>query len=146
MRLSDAVASRCRHNDVGARTLSLKIKYADFRLVTRSVSVALPVTTASAIVRLLEPLLRGIDMLAGVRLIGVSARNLIEPTQQMSLFDTGLGDQLAYKLDASWTSTTVAIDQIRDRFGESAIKPATALGHEHDPSASKWGPSDPKSK
>lgn len=146
VRMSDAVASRCRHNDVGARTLSLKIKYADFRLVTRSVSVALPVTTAQAIVRLLEPLLRGIDLSAGVRLIGVSARNLIEPDQQMSLFDTGMGDRLARNLDASWTSTTVAIDEIRDRFGESAIKPASALGHERDPSASKWGPGDPESK
>ena len=64
----------------------------------------------------------------------------------MSLFETGKGDQLAYDLDASWTSTTVAIDEIRDRFGESAIKPASALGHERDPSASKWGPSDPESK
>ena len=54
------------------------------------------------------------------------------------------GHESANNLDAAWSTTTSAIDEIRDRFGDSAIKPASTLGKERDPSSSKWGPSDPK--
>ncbi len=144
VRLADSVATRCRNSGVGARTISLKIKYSDFQLVTRSVSVEMPVSTGPAMVRLLEPLLRNIDLKAGIRLLGVSARNLVAPEQQMSLFDVTSGHESANNLDAAWSTTTSAIDEIRDRFGDSAIKPASTLGKERDPSSSKWGPSDPK--
>ena len=146
VRLADAVAARCRNSGVGARTISLKIKFADFQLVTRSVSVDVPVSSAPAMIRLIEPLLRKIDLKNGVRLIGISARNLVEPDQQMSLFDTSSGDGSANNLDAAWSTTTLAIDEIRDRFGDSAIKPASTLAHERDPNSSKWGPSDPRTK
>ncbi len=146
VRLADSVATRCRQSHVGARTISLKIKYANFQLVTRSVSVEMPVSSSQAMVRLLEPLLLGIDLSAGVRLLGISTRNLVAPDQQMSLFDSSSSDLSANNLDAAWSTTTSAIDEIRDRFGESAIKPASTIGQERDPSSSKWGPSDPKSK
>ena len=146
VRLADSVATRCRQSGVGARTISLKIKYANFQLVTRSVSVEMPVSSSQAMVRLLEPLLLGIDLSTGVRLLGISTRNLVAPDQQMSLFDSSSSDLSANNLDAAWSTTTSAIDEIRDRFGESAIKPASTIGQERDPSSSKWGPSDPKSK
>jgi DNA polymerase-4 len=146
VRLADAVATRCRHSGVGARTISLKIKFADFQLVTRAVSVEVPVSTGPAMIRLIEPLLRKIDLSNGVRLIGISARNLVEPDQQLSLFDTASGDSSANNLNAAWSTTTSAIDEIRDRFGDSAIKPASTLANERDPNSSKWGPSDPKPK
>lgn len=146
VRLADSVATRCRQSHVGARTISLKIKYANFQLVTRSVSVEMPVSSSQAMVRLLEPLLLSLDLSAGVRLLGISARNLVAPDQQMSLFDSSSSDLSANNLDAAWSTTTSAIDEIRDRFGESAIKPASTIGQERDPSSSKWGPSDPKSK
>ncbi|MDA2955664.1 MAG: DNA polymerase IV [Actinomycetota bacterium] len=146
VRLADSVATRCRQSHVGARTISLKIKYANFQLVTRSVSVEMPVSSSQAMVRLLEPLLLSLDLSAGVRLLGISARNLVAPDQQMSLFDSSSSDLSANNLDAAWSTTTSTIDEIRDRFGESAIKPASTIGQERDPSSSKWGPSDPKSK
>lgn len=142
VRLADAVAARCRQSGVGARTISLKVKFADFKLITRSVSVESPVSTAQAMVHLLEPLLAQIDLSAGVRLLGVSARNLSEPELQMSLFDDAAGEGTANDLDAVWSTTTRAIDDIREKFGDSAIKPVSSLGKKRKPGSSKWGPSD----
>ena len=143
LRLADAVSARCRNAGVGARTISLKIKFADFQIITRSASVEFPVTTTQAMMRLVEPLLREIDISGGVRLLGISARNLVEPEMQLSLFDDATNKSTANELDAAWSSTTSAIDDIRDKFGDAAIKPASALSHKLKPGSSKWGPSDP---
>ena len=143
LRLADAVSARCRNAGVGARTISLKIKFADFQIITRSASVEFPVTTTQAMMRLVEPLLREIDISGGVRLLGISARNLVEPEMQLSLFDDATNKSTANELDAAWSSTTSAIDDIRDKFGDAAIKPASALSHKRKPGSSKWGPSDP---
>ena len=143
LRLADAVSARCRNAGVGARTISLKIKFADFQVITRAASVEFPVTTTQAMMRLVEPLLREIDISGGVRLLGISARNLVEPEMQLSLFDDVTDKSTANELDAAWSSTTSAIDDIRDKFGDAAIKPASALSHKRKPGSSKWGPSDP---
>lgn len=143
LRLADAVSARCRNAGVGARTISLKIKFADFQVITRAASVEFPVTTTQAMMRLVEPLLREIDISGGVRLLGISARNLVEPEMQLSLFDDATDKSTANELDAAWSSTTSAIDDIRDKFGDAAIKPASALSHKRKPGSSKWGPSDP---
>ena len=142
VRLADAVAARCRSVGVGARTISLKVKFADFHLITRSVSVDLPVSSAQAMIKLIEPLLKNIDLSAGVRLLGISARNLSEPDSQMSLFDDSTTSGTANDLDAVWSTTTAAIDDIREKFGDSAIRPASSLRHKRKPGSSKWGPSD----
>ena len=142
VRLADAVAARCRSAGVGARTISLKVKFADFRLITRSVSVDLPVSSAQAMIKLIEPLLKNIDLSAGVRLLGISARNLSEPDSQMSLFDDSSTGGTANDLDAVWSTTTAAIDDIREKFGDSAIRPASSLRHKRKPGSSKWGPTD----
>ena len=62
---------------------------------------------------------------------------------QLSLFDNASEKSTANELDAAWSSTTSAIDGIRDKFGDAAIKPASALSHKRKPGSSKWGPSDP---
>ncbi len=143
LRLADAVSARCRNAGVGARTISLKIKFADFQVITRAASVEFPVVTTQAMMRLVEPLLREIDISGGVRLLGISARNLVEPEMQLSLFDNASEKSTANEIDAAWSSTTSAIDGIRDKFGDAAIKPASALSHKRKPGSSKWGPSDP---
>lgn len=143
VRLADSVAARCRSTGVGARTISLKIKFADFKLITRSVSVDLPVSSAQAMLRLIEPLLKQVDISKGVRLLGISARGLSEPDLQMSLFDDSASSGTANDLDAVWSSTTAAIDDIRNKFGDEAIGPASSIRHKRKPGSSKWGPSDP---
>ncbi len=121
VRLADAVAGRLRGAGVGARTLTLKLRFdTGFQTITRSVTCPEAVDLAPEIVDLLAPLLEAIDPSPGVRLLGVGGSNLGPSTRQLSLDDV-LG------ASPDWAATTDALDRIRDRFGAGAIGPASAL-------------------
>lgn len=146
VRLTDAVARRCRIAGLSPRTCTLKIKFADFRLITRSRTSSVPLSTAPAMLRLIEPALEEIDLRSGVRLVGLSARNFSESAAQPSLFDDGTDSKRASDLDVVWRDATSAIDEIRERFGTQAIRPASTLRTDREPGTSPWGPSrDPNS-
>ena len=141
VRLTDAVARRCRAEGLSPRTCTLKIKFGDFRMITRSRTSPVPLSSAPAMLRLIESALDEIDLQPGVRLVGISARNFSEPADQPSLFDDGVHSDQAADLDAVWRDATLAIDEIRERFGSQAIRPASTLHTDRGPGASPWGPS-----
>jgi DNA polymerase-4 len=141
VRLTDAVARRCRADGLSPRTCTLKLKFSDFRMITRSRTSASPLSSAQAMLRLIEPALDEIDLLSGVRLVGFSTRNFTEPAAQSSLFDDGANASEAADLDAVWRDATSAIDEIRERFGSGAIRPASTLNTDREPGSSPWGPS-----
>ena len=93
LRLSDAVASRIRAAGVRGRTVQLKVKLSDFRLLTRSRTVPDAVDTVEQIHAAVVALLRAPDVAGeiaalGARLIGVSVSNLVEGlAEQLSMFD-----------------------------------------------------------
>jgi DNA polymerase IV len=121
VRLADAVAARLRAAGVGARTLTLKLRFdTGFQTITRSVTCSEAVELAPEIVDLLAPLLEAVDPSPGIRLLGVAGSNLGPSTRQLSLDDL-LEEQ------PDWAATTDALDRIRDRFGSGAIGPASAL-------------------
>lgn len=136
VRLADSVLTRCRRDGLTPRTLTLKIKYPDFTLITRSKTLEHAVTTVPAAVKVLDEMLTKLStegqLEPGVRLLGVSARNFDHEAEQLSLFGTGL--------EEAWTPTTRAIDEIRERFGDRAIRPASTLGDDPEPGESAWGP------
>ena len=141
VRLTDAVARRCRADGLSPRTCTLKLKFSDFRMITRSRTSTSPLSSAQAMLRLIESALDEIDFQDGVRLVGFSTRNFSEPTAQSSLFDDRAGASEATDLDAVWRDATLAIDEIRERFGQGAIRPASTLNTEREPGSSPWGPS-----
>jgi DNA polymerase-4 len=134
VRLADAVSSRLRRQGVAGRTVTLKVRFAGFHTVTRSVTVASPVDTGPELVAAVRPALRDLDVGRGVRLLGVSAGNLTSPNRQLSLLD-----------DVESPSRAAgAIDEIRARFGSAAIGPASAVGTDGlrvvRKGAQQWGP------
>lgn len=142
VRLADAVANRCRDDQMAPRTVTLKVKFADFQVITRSHTEPSPVFSAQAMLHAIDPLLNSLDVKRGVRLIGVSARNFDEYEPQLSLFDEGVNATDVAAIDEVWAPATRAIDDIRVRFGDKAIRPASTLGSGRKPGASKWGPND----
>jgi DNA polymerase-4 len=136
-RLADGVATRLRRGDVAGRTVTLKVRFAGFRTITRSVTLASPVDTAPELLAAARPLLRAIDVSAGVRLLGVSAGNLTPPSHQLNLLDDS---------DAPHRAAG-AIDEIRERFGSAAIGPASAVSPKGlrlvRKGAQQWGPDRP---
>jgi DNA polymerase-4 len=134
VRLADAVSARLRRHGSAARTATLKVRYAGFRTITRSVTMASPADTAPELVAALRPVLRGLDVSGGVRLLGVSGSNLVAPAHQLSLLTDA---------DAPHRAAG-AIDQIRERFGQASIGPASAVGPDGvrvvRKGAQQWGP------
>jgi DNA polymerase IV len=137
VRLSDAVASRLRKHGLPARTLTLKVRFAGFRTVTRSVTLDGGVDTAPELVGALKPLLRALDVSPGVRLLGVSCSNFGHRSEQLGLFDD-------VSSSASPTRSAAAIDEIRDKFGVAAIGPASSITGRGlrvvRKGAQQWGP------
>ncbi len=136
VRLSDAVAGRLRRHGTGARTLTLKVRFAGFRTVTRSTTLTEAVATGPELVAALEPLLDALDTSVGVRLLGVSTSNFADPSEQLSL----LGDDDRGRHEAA----AGTIDEIRERFGGGAIGPASSVDGRGvrvvRTGAQQWGP------
>ena len=138
VRLVDAVTQRMRNQGVGARTWTLKVRFAaGFTTITRSVTTRDTVDQPQEIVDLLGPVLEGIDPSPGVRLLGVSGSNLGAPAAQLS-FDTLVEEA------ADWNAATGALDEIRERFGNDAIGPASSMSAGRmrtvTRGAQQWGP------
>lgn len=121
VRLADGVARRLRASDLGARTLTLKLRFDDgFTTITRSATSSHPTDLAPEIVAILAPHLDDLDVSPGVRLLGVGASNLGPAHRQLTLDD--LDDD-----SPDWSSASAAVDEIRERFGAAAICPASIL-------------------
>jgi DNA polymerase IV len=140
VRLADCVAARLRAAGTAARTLTLKVRFSGFRTITRSTTVA-AVAGAPEIVAALEPLLVQIDPSVGVRLLGVSAANLGERAEQLSLLDEAPGGA-----SPGWRRAEETVDEIRRRFGGDAIAVAGTLGPDGmrvvRRGAQQWGPDE----
>jgi DNA polymerase-4 len=79
----DDVWSYCERTGVGGRTVTVKIKYADFQIVTRSRTLAEPVSSKEELERTSVELVRTIFPLEKrVRLLGVSLSNMGVKTEQ----------------------------------------------------------------
>ncbi|MCB0999717.1 MAG: DNA polymerase IV [Acidimicrobiales bacterium] len=161
VRLADAVASRVRASDQVARTVTLKLRFADFVTVSRSHTATSPVTTAAAILDAVAPMLERIELDRGVRLIGISVSGLgerAEQAEQLSFDDLageplGVGDETDGGRGArrpsshDWETASETIDAIRGRFGSASIGPASSLAADGlrlvRPGAQQWGPDRP---
>lgn len=139
-RLADGVAARLRASGLGARTIGLKVRDATFRTVSRAHTSARGVDTAPAIMAVVVPLLDGVLEVTpprgGVRLLGVVASKFAAPGEQLVLEglegrgggdSTGVSDGSAGVDPARWSAAGRAIDEVRTRFGRTAIAAASAL-------------------
>ena len=138
VRFADAIGSRLRRAGLAARTISLKVRFGDFRTITRSSTLTEATDTHQVILREARELLAGVDPGAGVRLLGVSVSGLTaDASRQLSLDDVDAPD---------WAEANRAIDEIRDRFGATAIGPAAIAGIDglrlKTKGNQQWGPDD----
>ncbi|WP_378186135.1 DNA polymerase IV [Aquimarina sp. W85] len=74
--IAEELQKRLKNNKVSGRTITLKIKYSDFTLQTRSKSVPYFVNDAAIILELAKELLYQEKMKNSVRLLGISLSNL----------------------------------------------------------------------
>ena len=120
-RMAERVGTRLRDHGLAGRTVTLKVRFPDFRTITRSTTLPEPFAVSSEIARQALALLDKVDTTGGVRLLGVSVSNLtVGAAHQASLF----GEETT--LDGGVAIQTV-VDAVRQRFGSDALGPAATL-------------------
>ena len=79
-RIAGYAWARVERAGVAGRTVTLKVKFADFELITRSRSFAAPIPDLTAFTSAGQALLAGLHPLAkGIRLLGLGIHNLVDP-------------------------------------------------------------------
>jgi DNA polymerase IV len=121
LRLSHRTAERLRSAGMMARTIALKLRYADFSTITRSKTVHTPVDSAQLIYAVVVQLLDSVGpRTMTIRLVGVRAEQL-EDAAQTSL-------QLSLdRRDDNWRAAEQALDRVARKFGSKSVLPARLL-------------------
>jgi DNA polymerase-4 len=125
LRLSGRTANALRTDGYVARTISVKLRLANFKTLTRSRTLAHPTDVAHEIYATACSLYAGSGVANGarLRLVGVRASGLVpvaSATRQPTLDDGPVG----------WREAEQAVDQISRRFGTGAVRPAALVGEE----------------
>ncbi|MBN2060859.1 MAG: DNA polymerase IV [Deltaproteobacteria bacterium] len=121
---SGIVGKRLRKRELKGSTINLKVKYADFKQITRRLTLDEPTNSTQTIYNAGINLLHAVDISPGCRLIGIGVSNLIsekKDTEQLALFKSGK------EQEDSWKKAEKAIDIIKERFGDDAIKRGVTL-------------------
>lgn len=112
--LCETVSRRLKKQEFAGRTITLKLRTVDFKIITRSRTLGSPTQLAETLYRtgmeLLEPEADG----RAFRLIGIGASELVDP-RDADPFD--LGDPNAAKR----ADIERAVDSVRDRLGADAV-------------------------
>ena len=124
-RLSEKVAHRLRQRNLSARTLTMKLKNNYFKNITRSTTVEFSTNSAFHIYDALEPLLWREAGGQAFRLIGVSAQNMVEQSQDLTsdLFEPADGNRRK--------NLELSMDDIRAKFGRDAVFLGRELPFKH---------------
>ena len=122
--LVERVSGRMRRANRAGRTVVLRLRLDDFSRATRSHTLPRPTAETEVILRAARELLasaRPLIQARGLTLVGLSVANLVDAraVQLVLPFDAAGGAAL-----------DLAVDEVRDRFGSSAIVRATLLGRE----------------
>jgi DNA polymerase-4 len=150
LRMADSVATMLRGASSSARTVTVKVKFRDLSLQTRSQTLPRAITSGGALGQVAAALLAAVDPGDGIRLLGVSASGLALAGGDQLSFDLGdgrdEGTQSAVSRERSWQDATAAIDAIRGKFGRSAVGAASMVTEEGVVVPARrdapWGPSE----
>ncbi|NIS79148.1 MAG: DNA polymerase IV [Anaerolineales bacterium] len=119
LRLSERVGSRLRKSDLAGKTIRIKLRWHDFKTITRQTRLPQPSDQDREIYQAaLELFERAWRKNRPVRLVGVGVSDLGPPLRQLSLFDR------AWEQDERLLR---AIDSIRTRYGSKALRRAGSL-------------------
>jgi len=131
--LSEQVGWRLRRHRLRGRTVQLKVRFGDFRTITRAQTLSRPTNATQEICQtVLKMFDRSVRESRPVRLLGVGVSGFENPDHhQRLLFDEGP--------HVSQSDLDRVTDEILDRFGASSVGRASRLLHRTNPK-----PEDPK--
>ncbi|MFI0795554.1 DNA polymerase IV [Micromonospora rubida] len=119
--LAEKVGVRLRRAGHVGRTVSIKVRMADFRTVNRSRTLGVPTDTAREIFDTAWALYTVLDPGERIRLVGVRLEGLAPTEQTPQQLTLGAPER-------GWREAEAAADAAAARFGRSVIGPASLLG------------------
>lgn len=123
LELSQQVGRRLRRYDIRGRTVQIKVRFSDFRTITRSLSLGEPSSSSEELEGAVVELFDRVEIDNGIRLVGMGVSNLTSsPVAQQMLFDNEERSRNA-RLDEMQ-------DQLKERFGHDAIRRGTSVEHD----------------
>jgi DNA polymerase IV len=133
LRMSERVGARLRDAGMAGRTVSLKVRYGDFRTITRSRTSPEPTDVGAEVGSVARALLDAVDLGGGVRLLGVSISQLAatRAVQEQLALDESAEERSGPSHRAAAVERSV--DALRDRFGDDAVGLARLLGDDDRP-------------
>ena len=128
LRLTEKATYRMREKDFSARTISIKVRFADFKTISRSKTVPLAISATHEVFEVVKALFLGLKLdRARIRLVGVSLDGLedgIDASEQLVLGERENG----------WRQATAAMDKASARFGQGSVRPARLIDESSDES------------
>lgn len=120
--LCQKAAKRLRDSGLHARNVTLTLRYADFRTITRSQTLAEPSDLDTMLLKTISELFsRSWDGSAMLRLVGVALASFSAAPGQLDLLDPGRREKLERLAQAT--------DRLRDRFGFEKLQLGGSLGN-----------------
>jgi len=119
LRLTEKAAARLRENGYYTKTISIKVRFADFSTISRSKTLPLPIDSTHEIYEIAKALYLALNLdRARLRLVGISLDNLSEAAPEQLL----LGAR-----EKGWREADTAIDRAKLRFGGGSVRPGRLI-------------------
>jgi DNA polymerase-4 len=125
LRLTEKSADRMRGKGLATNTISIKVRFSDFKTISRSKTLDLPTTGTQEIFEVAKTLYLGLNLdRVLIRLVGVSLDSLVENDDVTQMV---LGERTS-----SWQQADRAIDRVKAKFGRSSLRPARLVDDKVD--------------
>jgi DNA polymerase-4 len=128
LHLADRIATRLRAKARPGRTVTVRVRFADLRSVTRSVTLAAPISATVMLAELAGHLVRTVlsdyPQEKTISLLAISVSHLEEHWDLALELPLGLADEArrpGSRMGLARSEADRAVDKIRDRFGWDAI-------------------------
>ncbi|MDQ2781687.1 DNA polymerase IV [Lapillicoccus sp.] len=121
LRLADRTAARVRSAGMMGRTVSIKVRFADFTTITRAKTLREPTDVSREIYATARSLFDALGLQrARIRLVGVRMEGLVE--SERAPIQATLDEP-----DHGWRDADRAVDRASARFGAGAVRPAALV-------------------
>jgi DNA polymerase-4 len=121
LRLAEKTAARLRTAGQAGRTVSLKIRFADFSTITRARTLPAPTDAGHEVYATARTLYDGLELdRPRIRLVGVRVEGISRAEESARQLELGARER-------GWRDADRAVDRAVDRFGSGAVRPATLV-------------------
>jgi DNA polymerase-4 len=138
LRLSERTAARLREQGYVGRTVSIKVRFADFSTLTRARTLRESTDVGKEVYAAATALYDALGLQrARIRLVGVRVEGLVPASRSVRQLELGARD-------SGWREAEQAVDRAARRFGPGAVRPAALVnvpdGHTPAPHPDRRSP------